>query len=56
MFPPDNFYADFEDLVQKLVWSIQEIETVRQYKFRHCVEQYSWDNMAPEYDRLFDAI
>jgi glycosyltransferase involved in cell wall biosynthesis len=53
---PELFYHDFQELVEKLAGSLQDIETVRQQNFRHCIEQYSWQNMAPEYDTVFSAI
>ena len=53
---PELFYHDFQELVEKLAGSLQEIETIRQQNFRHCIEQYSWQNMAPEYDKVFSAV
>ncbi len=53
---PELFYHDFQELVEKLTWSLQEIESVRQKNFRHCIEHYSWQNMAPEYDAVFRAV
>ena len=53
---PELFYHDFQELVEKLAGSLQEIEMIRQQNFRHCIEQYSWQNMAPEYDKVFSAV
>ena len=53
---PELFYHDFQELVEKLARSLQEIETIRQQNFSHCIEQYSWQNMAPEYDTVFAAV
>ncbi|NNK84929.1 MAG: glycosyltransferase, partial [Desulfobacterales bacterium] len=53
---PDIFYRDFDDLVEKLAKALLSIETIRQQSFRHCVEQYSWQYMAPDYDTIFGAV
>ena len=52
---PDNFYHDFQDLVEKLSGAIHAIETVRQHNFRHCIARYAWQQMVPEYDDLFET-
>ena len=53
---PELFYHDFSELVEKLTGSLQKIEKIQQENFRHCIERYSWQNMAPEYDRVLSAI
>ncbi|MBW1899835.1 MAG: glycosyltransferase, partial [Deltaproteobacteria bacterium] len=53
---PEIFYNDFQELVEKLAKSLQEIDTIRQHNFRNCIEQYSWQNMAPEYDKVFGTV
>jgi len=53
---PDIFYNDFEELVEKLSISVQEIDTIRKQSFRQCIEPYSWQNMSPEYDKAFSAL
>ncbi|NOY69200.1 MAG: DUF3524 domain-containing protein [Deltaproteobacteria bacterium] len=50
---PDIFYTDFQELVEKLAKALQSIETIRRQSFRHCIEQYAWQHMAPEYDAVF---
>jgi len=49
---PEVFYNDFNQFVEKLANLIQEITTVRQKNFRHCIKQYSWQNMVYEYDKV----
>jgi hypothetical protein len=53
---PDIFYRNFDELVEKLAGALLSIETIRQQSFRHCVEQYSWQHMAPAYDTIFSAV
>jgi glycosyltransferase involved in cell wall biosynthesis len=53
---PDIFYRNFDELVEKLAGALLSIETIRQQSFRHCVEQYSWQHMAPAYDLIFGAV
>ncbi|MBW2099560.1 MAG: DUF3524 domain-containing protein [Deltaproteobacteria bacterium] len=53
---PEIFYHDFQELVEKLARSLQEITTIRQHNFRHCIKKYSWQSMAPEYDKIFGTL
>ncbi len=53
---PDIFYGNFDELVEKLAKALLSIETIRQQSFRHCVEPYSWQHMAPAYDTIFNAV
>lgn len=53
---PDLFYQNFEELVKKLAGALQNIDRIRQQSFRHCIEQYSWEHMAPKYDSVFGAV
>lgn len=52
----DLFYRDFDELVEKLSGALLSIDTIREQSFRHCVEKYSWQHMAPAYDALFASI
>lgn len=53
---PDLFYETFQELVEKLTGALHGIGKIREQSFRHCVERYSWQHMAPEYDRVFGAV
>jgi glycosyltransferase involved in cell wall biosynthesis len=53
---PELFYQNFDELVEKLTGALLSIETIRKQDFRQCVEQYSWQQMAPAYDTLFGAV
>lgn len=52
---PENFYFDTQDLIKKLTWAIQKIDTIRKQNLRQYIEQYSWQNMAPHYDDALNA-
>jgi len=53
---PDIFYRNFDELVAKLAGALLSIETIRKQSFRHCVEQYAWQKVAPAYDAVFGAV
>ena len=53
---PYVFYLYFQEFVEKLGRSLKEIKTTRQQNFRHCIEKYSWQNMAPEYDKVLAGL
>ncbi len=53
---PDNFYDDFQDLVEKLAWYVQSIDTIRHRNFRQSIAHYDWQHIVPEYDTLFKDI
>ncbi len=53
---PENFYKNFEELVKKLNTIIKEFEFVRRQKFNFSVDKYSWENMAPYYDDIFEGV
>jgi glycosyltransferase involved in cell wall biosynthesis len=50
------FYLDGDDLTKKLAWALDNIDTVRGVSFRAEVEEYAWENMAPEYDRIVEKL
>lgn len=60
IFPIDryleNFYHHLEELVEKLAWSIKNIEIIRGKKYSDVVEKYSWRCMAPQYDSKFENM
>jgi len=53
---PEIFYNDFEELVEKLAVALDGIDRIRDRSFRHCIEKYSWQHMAPKYDKVFGTI
>ena len=50
------FYRDFDDLVQRLVAAIEQIERMRKISFRNIAERYDWRRVAPMYDGCFSGI
>jgi glycosyltransferase involved in cell wall biosynthesis len=50
---PELFYTNFKELVEKLGGALRAIDSIRRQSFRHCIEQYSWQHMAPKYDKVF---
>ena len=53
---PDNFYNNFDDLVEKLATVIKNYESIRQQNCSQFVQKYSWQKMAPIYDEKFKTI
>ena len=53
---PHNFYSSFGELVEKLEWSIMNIETVRKQDMSQIAASFSWENMSQCYDLLFKEI
>lgn len=50
------FYDDFEGLIQRLEWALANIKETRKIKVRERAARYSWDKMAPIYDREMEAV
>ena len=48
-----NFYANFNDLVEKLANAIKNIEVIRKQNLSATVKKFSWQNMYPIYDENF---
>lgn len=53
---PDNFYVDFDDLARKLGRVIQNIRAIRKQNLTSMVERFSWQQMAPHYDEVFERV
>jgi len=53
---PEVFYEDDAELVEKLAAAVQNIDSIRRRSFRHCIEAYDWQHMAPVYDALLEAV
>ena len=50
------FYNDFDDLVQRLIAAMEQIERIRKISFRDVAERYDWRRVAPVYDGCFNEI
>lgn len=53
---PDNFYDDFDDLVERLATAIEEIDSTRQQNLRPLATRYGWDQMGLEYDARLEKV
>jgi glycosyltransferase involved in cell wall biosynthesis len=53
---PGNYYENFADLVEKLVHAIRNITNIRRLSLASAVDKYSWQKMAPLYDKELEYI
>ncbi len=53
---PDNYYDDVNDLAIKLGQAIQNIQAIRKQNWASIVERFSWHQMAPHYDDVFERV
>lgn len=53
---PNNFYNNYDELVDKLATALKNIKSIRQHNFSQVVQKFSWQKMAPLYDEKFKAI
>ncbi len=60
LFPPELrfacFYKDLDDLVQRLVTAVTQIDQIRKLNFRDVAERYDWRRIAPMYDACLADI
>jgi glycosyltransferase involved in cell wall biosynthesis len=52
----ENFYDDFEELVNKLGTAVRQIESSKQQTNCFDVDKYCWENMIDHYDQLFEEM
>jgi len=50
------FYADFDDLAERMSALLQNFQGVSRPEVRTFVARYDWQHMAPRYDRLLEKI
>lgn len=50
------FYRGFEPLADRLRWAIQHLERVRAFTLRPAVARFAWEQMAPHYDTVLEAL
>jgi len=53
---PELFYKDFDELVEKLAFAIENIEDIRKKDFKYLTVDYDWKNLICKYDELFDKL
>ena len=60
LIPPDqhvdHLYQDETDLYQKLIWTIENIETVRDTHFHPIAQPFDWETMVPMYDNAMEQV
>lgn len=52
----NNFYDNFEDLVNKLEYSILNIDQIRDINMRNVAGKYDWSSMIKVYDEKFSEL
>ena len=47
----DHIYLDNENLLKKIKWALDNINTIRNSKISKVAEKYNWKEMAKVYDQ-----
>lgn len=60
LFPPESwerhFYQDFDGLVDKLAWALENMETVRNTDLSSQIRCFDWNNLICQYDDHLESI
>lgn len=60
LFPPENypqnFYDDFENLVEKLVKTVEDFGSMEKIDFKGHLRKFDWNHMAPKYDDFLESL
>jgi len=60
LFPPESwenhYYQNFDELVEKLVWAMENMETVRNTDLSSQVSCFDWNNLIHKYDDYLESI
>ena len=51
----DHIYLDNENLIKKIKWALDNIDTIRNSKISKVAEKYNWKKMAKVYDLAISA-
>ena len=51
----DHIYLDNENLIKKIKWALDNIDTIRNSKISKVAEKYNWKEMAKVYDLAISA-
>lgn len=51
-----HLYDNLEELLEKLLWAVGNIEELRKTKLRHIVEGYGWQTLGPKYDAEIEGV
>lgn len=52
----EHFYADLEELTNKLRWAVNHVTELRKGDYSHFAEKYDWKNIISKYDDLFEKL
>lgn len=52
----DHIYNSKDELIERLIWCIDNIEEVRKTSTKQYVERYDWSNMKSQYDKAFEEL
>jgi len=53
---PENFYTNFDSLVENLTAVVKDFDYIKQQKINFNVDKYSWEKMVQQYDEIFEQI
>ena len=53
---PQNYYDNFENLVEKLIELVTDPELIRNIDFKEHLTKFSWKYKAPEYDNFLESL
>ena len=60
LIPPDqhgeHLFIEENELYQKLIWAIDNIETVRSTHFHSIAQPFDWQSMVPMYDNAMEQV
>jgi len=60
ILPPDqhesHLYSSQQDLFEKLIWAIDNHNTVKQTHFNSIAKPFDWETMAPVYDNAMEQV
>ncbi|MBT3180040.1 MAG: DUF3524 domain-containing protein [Candidatus Marinimicrobia bacterium] len=60
LLPPNqhlqHLYLNENDLYEKLIWAIQNIDQVRSTHFQPIAKPFDWESMAPMYDNAMEQV
>lgn len=51
-----NFYSNFNELVTKLQWSLENIDFIRENSLKHIALKYRWEDKILQYDKIFSQL
>jgi glycosyltransferase involved in cell wall biosynthesis len=56
LFPTETFYLDENELFDKTVFALKNIETIRESSLQKTALKFDWSGMAPTYDAEMESV